>query len=328
MHPVDITPSPDLKTFFSRPDRVNDKLFVVTPIFNAMRSRKLWSLYQDFRKRVHEAGAILITVECAFGDRDFVVTQADDPYDVQVRTQHVLWLKENLIRIGVSRLPLGWRYLTWCDADMVLVRDDWADEVIHQLQDYPILQIYSQFQDLDPDCEVNGPLHRSFMNCHMNGGPSPQGCYPYGPGPHGTPGLAWACTREAWDALGGIPDTGILGSGDYYLANALVGRLDKVLRKDFHPRYRESVLIYQDRAERYIRGDVGLLKGLALHYFHGAKSKRGYGTRDEILVRNQFRPDLDLKVDWQGVFQLTDRSAQLKNEIRQYFRSRCEADGW
>lgn len=319
-----------MNTLFCRPDRLNHQLFVIVPVFNPMRSRMLWKLYQDFRKRVFEAGAILVTVECAFGNRDFVLTDPTNPYDVQLRTRHILWLKENLIRIGVSRLPLGWQYVAWCDADMLLVRDDWADETMHQLQDYPIIQMYSQFQDLDAQYETNGRLHRSFMDVHLYGGTSPIGAASGtgGGGARGTPGLAWACTRETWDALGGIPDTGILGSGDMFLAHALIGNLQNVLNKKFHPRYRESILIYQERAEKYVRRNVGLMKGLALHYFHGRKIKRGYGVRDEILIRNAFDPSVDLQVDGYGVWQLTDRSPQLKNEIREYFRSRCEEDGW
>ena len=74
------------KTLFSRPDRLHDPLYVVTTVFNATRYRSRWRLYEDFAKHVAEAGAILITVEIAFGERDFAVTQADDPRDVQLRT--------------------------------------------------------------------------------------------------------------------------------------------------------------------------------------------------------------------------------------------------
>src|SRR5690348_15719817 len=139
------------KFMFSRPDRLHDPLYVICPIFNATRYRSRWRLYEDFAKHVHEAGAVLITVEAAFGERDFVVTQADDPFDVQLRTQSELWLKEKMINIGFMRAAaFGAKYLAWIDGDTHFSRNDWADETLHQLQHYNFVQMWSQYQDLTP----------------------------------------------------------------------------------------------------------------------------------------------------------------------------------
>jgi hypothetical protein len=44
-------------------------------------------------------------VELAFGNRPFEVTDPDNPRHVQVRSGHELWHKENLVNLGVARLP-------------------------------------------------------------------------------------------------------------------------------------------------------------------------------------------------------------------------------
>jgi hypothetical protein len=54
--------------------------------------------------------------------------------------------------------------------------------------------------------------------------------------------------------------------------------------------------------------------------------QRGYGSRDEILIRHAFEPTLDLRPDWQGVLQLNPDKVGLRDDIRAYFLSRNEDD--
>ena len=321
---------------FQRPDRHNKNLYVITPIFNPVRFRSRWKLYKDFEKMCEEAGAILYTIEAAFGERDHAVTESHNPQHIQVRTSHELWLKENLINVAATRLPPEAEYIAWVDADVTFARDDWADETIHQLQHYAAVQMWSQYQDLTPDHELIGTT-RSFMECYMNGGPQAvngRGALSSGysrtkrRGYPGAPGLAWACRRDEWEALGGLIDICILGAGDWYMAHSLVGKLDDVMRKEYHPRYVARMKEWEARAERHIRRNVGVVKGLALHHWHGPKVQRKYGTRDEILIGADYNPDIDLKRDLQGVYQLSDqhehRSIKLRDGLRKYFRERNE----
>jgi hypothetical protein len=262
---------------------------------------------------------------------------------IQVRTTDELWLKENLINVAVQHLPADWKYVAWVDADVLFAREDWANETVQQLQHYKFVQMWSQYQDLTPGYEVNG-ITRSFMDCYLNGGtgrpanlPKVQAQatqYPYSSGDGrrgypGAPGLAWACTRDAWDAVGGLIDFTILGAGDWYMAHALVGRLSLVSRPDaYTPTFGRMMAEWESRALRHIRKNVGVVQGLALHYWHGSKKHRGYRTRDQILVDNEYDPMFDLKRDSQGLYQLsdqhTDRSLRLRDEIRKYFRQRNE----
>lgn len=351
-----------MKTFFQRPDRVTDPLYVITPIFNPIRWRSRWKLYEDFARRCTAAGAILYTVEAAFGNREFALSKTnyadnDRPVHareglvdfgdrfINVRVSNELWLKENLINVGVAHLPHDWKYVAWVDSDVTFAREDWANETIQQLQHYKFVQMWSQYQDLTPDFEVQG-LTRSFMDCYLNGGEGRVGhrlekrinkCkddkYPYGSGPQrgypGAPGLAWAARRDAWDAVGGLIDWTILGAGDWYMAHALVGRLSSVSRSQAHSaKFVDMMREWEARADRHIRRNVGVVKGLALHHWHGSKKHRLYKTRDQILVDCKYDPTLDLKRDSQGVYQLSDqhtpRSIQLRDELRKYFRQRNE----
>lgn len=326
--------NPQLSRPFFRPDKLADPLYVVTPIFNATRWRSRWKLYADFRKMVAEAGAILYTIEIAFGDRDFVVTTPDDPRDIQLRTSHELWLKEQAINLAVQRLPQDWTKVAWVDADCHFARYDWADETKHMLEHFPVIQMWSTMQDLNSDHEVIGSVN-SFGAYWLKHGEYPRGPRrdPYymdkrGQYP-GAPGLAWAMRREAWDQLGGLIDYCILGAGDWYMAHALTGQLDRVIHPD-QGRLGTKMKEWEDRAresrwnERSILGNLGVMKGTCYHYWHGPKVNRRYKTREKILADAKFNPDLDLKRDWQGLYQVTNRVPQMRRDLKSYFDQRNE----
>lgn len=334
--------SRELSRPFQRLDKLKEPLYVVTPVFDAPRYRSRWKLYADFKKMVAESGAILYTVEVAFGDRDFVVTSPDDPHNLQLRTSHELWLKEAAINLVVQRLPLDWKYVAWVDADCHFARYDWANETLHLLQHYPVIQMWSQLHDLTSDHELRGMI-RSFGSVWAEGGGVVGGNppknykagYPYPTigmgqsGYPGAPGLAWAMRREAWDQLGGLIDYCILGAGDWYMAHALTGQSHRVVRPE-QGRLGELILEWEARAakslwnERPILGNLGVMKTLCFHYWHGPKANRLYGTREKILATNEFNPDLDLKKDWQGLYQITNRKPQLRRDVQGYFNQRNE----
>jgi len=326
-----------METLFRRPDRIDEPLYVVTTVFNSPRFRSRWKLYEDFARHIAQApAAILYTVELAFGARAFAVTSPDDPRHLRLRTDHELWYKENALNLGVARLPTDWNYVAWIDADVTLLRADWADETRHQLQHYAWVQLWSQYQDVSDTYEVLGTAS-SFAHTYLQGGPAtrktvtPAYPYPYygaRRGYPGAPGLAWACRREAWEATGGLLDVCIMGAGDWYMAHGIVGQVEQLIRKEYQPGYVEPIREWQARAQRFVNshpwGRLGVVPGVALHHWHGPKARRFYGTRDDVLIRNAYNPRLDLKRDWQGLYQLTGRSIELRDAIRQYFHQRQE----
>lgn len=327
---------------------MEEPLYVVTAVSNPCRYRSRYNLYRAFEKRVCDAGAILHTVEMAYGHRPFEVTHAGDPRNVQVRCTDELWHKENLLNIGIGRLPAEAKYIAIVDADMLFARPDWAQETVQQLQHHPVVQMYSQINHLSADEEVAGS-GRSFVAAWKDGealrtqrgaaqsvlrftprnlvADYPDGCSS-GSGNLGSPGGAWAFRREALDALGGLIDYSVIGSADYYMAAALFGMLHLVLKDGYHPAFTEHLHQWEARAERGIRRNVGLVPGLMLHHWHGSLNNRGYGERWKLLIDHQFNPHTDLRHDSQGVLHLVDdgshRAILLRDELRAYFRSRDE----
>jgi len=323
-----------LPTLFSRPDRLHDPLYVICPIINATRSRARWRLFQDFERHVAQSGAQLMVVEVAFGSRDFVLTSPTNPHHLQLRTFHELWLKERAINLAVAHLTRrspNWKYVAWIDGDVFFCRQDWANETIHLLQHYPLIQMWTQLVNLTSEYEIRSQLV-SFMSIQLKH-PGHCGCYYEEGGQRfGSPGLAWAARREAWDMMSGLIDYCILGAGDWYWANAIMGTLDEAIgyRNDLTPAFGRKLHEYQEALrrtrwqERSLINSAGVLTTLVLHYWHGHRADRKYNTRGEILKRHNYNPDLDLKVDAQLLYILTDRSPGLRREIQEYMSGRRE----
>ena len=128
----------------------DQKLYVVSMYSNPSRWNARRQLFNDFRLRL--AGnptVVLYVVEVAFGDRPFEVTEPNNPQHIQLRSSDELWLKENALNIGISRLPADARYIAYLDGDVQMSRYDWALETIHLLQHYDAVQLFSTFSDMD-----------------------------------------------------------------------------------------------------------------------------------------------------------------------------------
>src|SRR5574338_374892 len=133
---------------YRRPDNLNNEtLYVITSVFNPMRYKMRWALYDKFRIMVGQQ-APLYTVEIAYGDREFAATQDNNPYHLQLRSNDILWLKERSLNLLERILPRDWKYLAWIDADISFTRSDWVNETLHKLQVHPIVQMWSEAVDL------------------------------------------------------------------------------------------------------------------------------------------------------------------------------------
>lgn len=320
------------------------RLAVMTLLQNPWRWRSRYKNYWAFQKHVEDSGGVLFTAEIAFGERHFEVTEAGNPFHLQIRAQQEpwhqeLWQKESILNLLATRIPIDMKYIAWVDCDVHFTKPDWCQETMHLLQHYRFLQLFSHAQDLGPNEEplIASPgfvAHRvNTPDAPITGVPTYYGGDGYGYyGGKGLwihPGFAWAARREALNHVGGLVDWAILGSGDWIMGAALFGEVKKAVGYGgYHPTYTRWAYNWQNRAEQYIRRNVGYLPGLVLHRYHGKKIDRKYDTRWKLLADTQFNPETDLKKDVQGMLTLVDdgsnRILKLRDGIRRYALLRNE----
>jgi hypothetical protein len=344
-------------------DVVREPLYAIVPYSNVWRHKSRVKHTQRALKHFHDSGATIVFVEVAFNRREFAfancglegqsancgILGADNRFKhrhIQLRTTSELWLKENMINIGVQHLPHDWQQLCFLDSDIHFTRPNWVGECIHKLQNYSYLQMFSHARDLAPDYEMlpedyphaNG---LGFVNAWQrlqelhdgigqgNQRPAPirrvEHCLPetYGQmdGKRVFPGLAWAATRKAWEDTGGLMDAAIWGGGDWHMSHALIEKVEGMMRTDLHRNYKKLCMQWYHRCRTHIRKNVGFMTGSVLHHWHGRKTQRGYNSKHSLLARVGFDPPRHLKRDINGLWNLHDDRSEAYPKLRDLMRS-------
>jgi hypothetical protein len=322
-------------------------LHLAIPYSNPWRWRTRRELFNDcYRHFKSSPNVIPYRVEVAFGDRPFEVT-GDDPNDRQYRTTDEMWLKENSINLAVSRLPVDWKYAGYVDGDFHFTRHDWALEAIHLLQHYDFVQLFSTYADITGETATSWQGARpyrlnstfawnyqhgaQFLETQLGKKASDPGYFkmaaskqfPFGFWP-GAPGGAWAWRRSAFETVGGMLDTCVLGSGDYHMAAGLAMLPDTHAEMKLAlPGYIRAIQEWRDRAAQ-LHANIGCVDNFAVHNWHGNKVSRGYGGRVDILRNFQFDPYRDIQRDWQGLWKWDGRKPQMRDAARRFFLDRNE----
>lgn len=152
--------------------------------------------------------------------------------------------------------------------------------------------------------------------------------FPFGHAP-GATGGAWSWRRDAFDTVGGMLDTCVLGSADWHMAFGLVQATNVAseMKRCTQP-YVESVLNWQARAAKLNciegRSPMGCIDNFATHAFHGSKALRAYGERWTLLRKWDFNPATDIARDYQGLWRWTGNKPGLRDDVTRYFIERSE----
>jgi hypothetical protein len=299
----------------------NDLLNVVTAIANPVRWHSRMALFNKFQEHMLDSGVKLTVVECAYGERPFELDKNPHVQHVGVRSKTLVWNKENLLNIGIAR-TVG-KYIATFDADIEFRKTNWASETVHALQQYDVVQPWSDCYDLGPH-DDHLTAHRSFCRLVQEGKPIVQGPNATGSYQFGHPGYAWAYTRQALEWLGGLIETAALGAGDHHMALALIGKVGETIPGNLTDGYKAPLYRWQNSALQHIGKNLGYVAGTIEHGWHGAKEKRAYVSRWDILAKHKFDPTTDLKRNTWGVVELTGNKPELRADLDRYFRSRDE----
>jgi hypothetical protein len=317
-------------------DREN--FYVISVMTNPERYKQRTKLFKEFMTRMQNYKVNHVVVECVQGCRPHEVTDPSNPLHIQLRTNSVVWMKENLINIALSRLPVNWKYAAWIDGDVDFVNPDWVEDTINELQHAPVVQLFEHAIDLGPNHEFLNKWE-SFGSCYVKGKPFKGskkewdkegddsyyfGQYGKTPGEYWHSGYAWAATREALDGFGGIVDFAIAGAGDHHTACGIIGKIMHSVPNKVHPNYIKLLKEWEMRALRTAHKHMGFVKGTLVHYWHGKKRDRQYRGRWDILIKNQYDPTRELHKDTQGLWVLHPSNDKLRDDLRHYFQSRNE----
>jgi len=307
-------------------------LYIVTAINNPF----LWnSRIALARKAINswllEKEVKVILVECAYGSRHYQLADMAGPRVtfVPVRSRSLLWIKENLLNIGIHRLPHQAWYIGIFDADIEWRHNGWAVDTMNALDIYPVVQPWQYAYDLGPKNE-HSLVHRSFASLHHEGKyviprfdektwQLVNHPYQY---PH--PGYAWAFRRDFLEHTGGLFEYGGVGSGDHHMALALVGSAHMSIPRGVNSSYKSLLMNWQTRAQSFNGLKLGHTYHTIEHSFHGRKENRAYNTRWQMFLDHSFDPVHDVKRNTYGVLEFAGNKPKLEQEWDRYLRARNE----
>lgn len=304
-------------------DPLDSTLHVITVLSNPCQYARRYILAREFISRMErEDNITLYVVELAYGNHQFYVTDPKNKRHLQLRGDVPLWHKENMINLGVALLPKSWKAFAWIDADIEFESTTWAVDALKVLNGYrDVIQLFSHAIDMDKN--------KNAMSIFPSFGFQLSKGVKYG----GTginmwhPGFAWACTRKAYERMGGLYDKGILGAGDHAMSFAFIGNCEGSCNPGASDDYKQTLREFEKKCGGM---RLGYVPGVIRHHFHGAKKNRKYSERWNILVNNAYSPQLHITKEKKNGLLVPTAACppEMLKEILTYFRERNEDEGY
>lgn len=285
-------------------------------------------LFNDFSRYLKKfENVVHVAIELSAG-KD-IITSVHNPYYFQIKGVDKIWYKENLINIAVNALSTEAKYIAWIDADLIFTRQDWVDAAIKELQSCPIIQLWSTGISLGSDHQriyndVISFAHSLTIDDRFKAelisitDESKKVSI-------GHPGYGWACTREWFNTVGGLPDFCIAGSADSYIARAVIGRIEDSIYSGMSESWSELLVDFQNRCQDFYKTDrINYVKNMVIHYWHGSMENRQYKTRKNILLKHRYDPVHHLIKDAAGLNHFVNVPVEFRQDLEMYFLARNE----
>lgn len=298
-------------------------MWALTSYFNPVRYRRRLSNYRLFRSHLRVP---LVAVELSFDGR-FDLNKNDADILIQISGGAVLWQKERLLNVALKAVPPEVDRIAWIDCDLILKRPDWTEEAERQLDDFEVVQLFSdaihlkseEYRPADVDVSdyaavpgiVSVSNARELITIRSN---------------HNSyqSGFAWAAKRRLIESHG-FYDAAIVGGGDCMMVGAVFGEFGPIAERFLlnatrrQHYFKWAVPFHESVAER-----IGRVPGTIIHLSHGDLKNRRYGDRHVSLADFDFRPDFDIRVSSHGAWEWARPRPRLEAFLKSYFADRAE----
>lgn len=319
------------------------RFFIIVPFLNFGASTKRVEDFKAFLDKLSQQtdGATILVVECVLEGIPFGVTNATNPLHIRLTTPSPIYLKQNLINVGVSKLPSDWKYVAWIDEGAEFLDPQWLRKTVQALKKHKVVQLFDRLyltnKEGKMEYEVPGfakrylqkTLARPDKLAVNNAGESSatSNCARSFADSRmwksvgeidGEYGLGWATSRKTWEMLDGLLDIAIGGGGDVYMAYSFVGQLKKCGLSVTSEPYHLQLQSWAARAAELIQKNIGYVKGIAQRPRSADDSDDFFVNGEKILSESTYDPNRDLKRDLQGLYMYADPQSALAVKLTEY----------
>jgi len=295
---------------------------IITCYFNPSNYKTKFSNFKVFENIIRKSNIYMMVVECAFGDTEFTLN--DFPNVLKVRSQDILWQKERLLNIAVSKLPERIKKVVWLDCDVLFANQNWLVETSRLLDEFPVVQPFEIAVRLPKDdlyYKEDGEVWNSFSYIKVN---KPKLVSNNNFQLHGHTGFAWAARKDLLKKHG-LYHAFISGIGDHLIAHAMCGDFNHpCINRMVSGPLRSHFLEWGQRFHQDVKGKVGYTSGVILHLWHGETENRQYLEKHDELLEHNFDPSKDICVGDNGTLSWNSNKPKLHQWALQYFYDRKE----
>lgn len=280
---------------------------IITTHYNPCGFNRMRETFYEWRPSLGPMADRLICIEMVIGDS---VSEIEGSTVIRANNSHLMWQKEAMINVAIRSLPNAVRYVAWLDHDAVFTDPDWLRKSIDQIDSgVDALQPFSKLALRNQLGKTVSEIDGACAIAKLGGSPSTG------------PGLAWVASRPFLKKIGGLYQHAIVGGGDSVFFSAITKN-----RVNFIDRQPPAAAAHMRQwVNKIDKVNFSFLPGLGFHLWHGDRSNRQYVSRDEILRRHNFDPEIHVEISRSGLLRWTEAAGpDLRSEILAYFKNRDE----
>lgn len=318
-------------------------IWAITTFYNPQKYQSRLDNFKIFKKNLTIP---LVVVEFSHNNQ-FQLTEDDATILYQIPKGDVLWQKERLLNVALSKVPKEVDNIAWIDCDIIFTDSKWYEEAEKLLETNKIIELYSHMIHLargKTSPSDNDIFRSSLVKNIKDFGFDPKKdttfvelCAQSGLAkrPHKEPGFAWAAKRDLLDRFG-FYDKNIIGGGDNAIVCSIYKEFDGFINKLWkyptlfgHKKtkyFEECKYYYLDWAIPFsneVNGKIDCLDSTIYHLWHGDLKDRNYYVRNMEVAKIGFNPYTYLKINEYGAFEWSFETP-LKQHLIKYFKLRNE----
>lgn len=279
---------------------------------NSYRKKNFELWYKQIERYNH------LIVECSINGSQYELENIVPKENlIKEKTDNILWIKEVLLNIALSKLPKNCKYVIWCDSDLLFSNENWVEDTVFKFwsEDIYVIQPFSMCYHLNKDQNVldltskNSKWVSFAYNYANNRVLSNKHDYDL----HGHVGFVWGARRNAFDSF----YTGALCGGfDHISAHAFAGQIQHPCITKTYTHTNQKIQEWSVKVNNIVKGRLGYISGDVYHLWHGALDKRDYYNR----IKNTDKMISYLSNTNNKYYEVTD--VNLQTYMKSYFSIR------
>jgi hypothetical protein len=293
--------------------KANDILYVLVSYFNYNGNKSREKNIYSFVEKNSNSKIKIVIIEGIYNDCNQLKDLKSQVFlHLKYNVKHPVSLQDNLINVGIKKLPTDWQYLAWIDSDVIFNNKDWADNILKELQDKDIVHCFKEADFLNQDGSISNFTFLSECYTQMNN------IKYLDMNQRNHCGFAWALKKSFYEQIKEIFDYSIIGSNDVVINLIALKKplQDYFLNSAYSQEYINLVTEYYNRKKEI---KLTYVENKITHLWHGDIKNRNYRTRKSILKKYQFNPKEHITKNKDGIIELTKKGLVMLPYIKNYF---------